>query len=55
MSAADGSLATLVRGQQDSFHRGFEFAGRRWSLCIGLLAGGAGRVIALMPESGHEL
>ncbi|WP_018409792.1 response regulator [Methyloversatilis thermotolerans] len=55
VSAADGSLAALVRGQQDSFRRGFEFAGRQWCLCIGLLGGGAGRVIALMPESGHEL
>lgn len=55
IQAADGSLAALVRGREPGHERGFSFAGREWVLCIGLLAGGAGRVIALIPENGHEL
>lgn len=55
LQAADGSLAALMRGRDTGVARGFSFAGRQWQLHVGLLAGGAGRVVALVPESGHEL
>lgn len=55
LQAADGSLPALVRGRDAGVGHGFDFAGRRWQLHVGLLAGGTGRVIALIPEAGHEL
>ncbi len=55
LQAADGSLVALVRGRDAGVGYGFDFAGRRWQLHIGLLAGGSGRVVALIPEAGHEL
>ena len=53
--AADGALAGLVEGRSTGFERGIDFAGRTWVMCIGQLAGGAGKVVALIPEAGHVL
>lgn len=55
LQAADGSLASLMRGREAGIEAGFRFADRQWTLCIGLLEGGSGRVVALLPESGHGL
>jgi CheY-like chemotaxis protein len=55
LQAADGSLTALVRGREAGYERGFAFAGREWTLCIGVLPGGTGRVVALVPENGHVL
>lgn len=51
---ADGVLSALARERKPGSERHFSFAGRRWALSIGLLPEGSGRVVALVPEAGHE-
>lgn len=48
------SLAELAAGQGPGCRSGFAFAGRLWTLGIGELANGSGRVLALIPEASNE-